>query len=214
MNSFTPAFKENDMPDANLQKLLDHLNSGECVPAGSELHELMHYYATEARKITAAFNHHFCEEEEIRAIMARLTGRPIDASFKLFPPFYSDFGKNIHIGKNVFINCCCCFQDQGGIYIDDGCLIGHQVVIATINHELNPAQRASHTFKPVRIGKNVWIGSGAKIMPGVNIGKNAVIAAGAVVTKDVPTNVVTAGVPARIIREISQDKPAPATYLA
>lgn len=69
----------------------------------------------------------------------KIIGKPVDDTFRLFPPFYTDCGKNITIGKNIFINIGCKFQDQGGIYIDDGSLIRHNVVSATINHDLNPA---------------------------------------------------------------------------
>lgn len=100
------------------------------------------------------------------------------------------------------INAGCCFQDQGGIFIGDDCLIGHQVVIATLNHDLAPAHRGSMRPSPVRIGNNVWIGAHATLLPGVNVGNNSVIAAGAVVSRDVPANTVVAGVPAKIIRTI------------
>ncbi len=119
----------------------------------------------------------------------------------LFPPFYTDFGRNIHIGKHVFINSCCNFQDQGGIYIGDHALIGHRVVLATIDHDLNPYDRTNHCA-PIHIGRRVWIGSGAIITKGVTIGDGAVIAAGAVVTKDVPAYTVVGGVPAKVIKEI------------
>ena len=102
----------------------------------------------------------------------------------------------------MFINSGCCFQDQGGIRLGDGCLIGHQVVIATLNHDLDPAKRGSMIPKKVTLGKNVWVGAHATILPGVTVGDNAVIAAGAVVTKDVPANTVVAVVPAKIIKKI------------
>ena len=105
------------------------------------------------------------------------------------------------MGTNVFINSCCCFQDQGGIVIGDGSLVGHCVVIATINHDPNPARRGDEYLKPVTIGKNVWIGSHATILPGVTIGDGAIVAAGAVVTKDVPVGAAVGGVPARVIKE-------------
>ena len=115
--------------------------------------------------------------EEIREYMRRITGRNIDESFRMFLPFYTDFGKNIRIGGNVFINACCCFQDQGGISIGDGTLIGHRVVIATINHGLRPEGRMDHHIAPVRVGRNVWIGSGSILLPGVTIGDGATVAA-------------------------------------
>ncbi|MDE7290185.1 MAG: sugar O-acetyltransferase, partial [Oscillospiraceae bacterium] len=126
--------------------------------------------------------------------------------FRMFPPFYTDCGKNIHVGKNVFINAGCCFQDQGGITIGDDVLIGHQVVLATLNHDLDPDNRQSMIPKPIVIGNNVWIGSHATILGGVTIGDNAVIAAGAVVTKDVPENTVAGGVPAKIIKKIETER--------
>ena len=138
--------------------------------------------------------------EEIRGLMEQLIGKPVDESFTMFPPFYSDFGKNITIGKRVFINSGCCFQDQGGITIGDGTLIGHHVVLATINHDLAPERRATSHLEPILIGANVWIGANVTVTPGVTIGDGAIIAAGAVVTKDIPPNVIAGGVPAKIIR--------------
>ena len=107
----------------------------------------MSQLAFEAMKITTVLNQGYHEPEEIRTLMEKLTGGPIDESFRMFPPFYTDCGKNIHIGKNVFINCGCHFQDQGGIYIGDGALIGSQVVLATINHGRKPEER---TISPPR----------------------------------------------------------------
>ena len=123
----------------------------------------------------------------------------------MFPPFYTDFGRNIHVGKNVFINSCCQFQDQGGIFIGDGCLIGHSVVMATLNHDMIPEKRQNLHHAPIRLGKNVWVGAHATITSGVTIGDNAVIAAGAVVTKNVPANEVWGGVPAKFIKKITQN---------
>lgn len=185
-----------------LERLLDHLNSGEVVTGGSEYHALMYRYANEAMRITARLNGAYHEPDQVRELLGELFGGPVHKSVILFPPFYSDFGKNIHLGKNIFINSCCCFQDQGGIYIDDGALIGHKTVIATINHGFKPEDRSSNYPKPVHIGKNVWIGANAAILPGVSIGDNAIVAAGAVVAKDVPSDVIVGGVPAKFIRHI------------
>ena len=121
---------------------------------------------------------------------------------QLFPPFYTDCGKNITVGKNVFINSCCHFQDQGGIIIGDNVLIGHSVVIATLNHNQDPNKRASILPKPVKIGNNVWIGSNATILGGVEIQDGAIIAAGAVVTKNVEKNTIVGGIPAEVIKKI------------
>ena len=145
-------------------------------------------------------------QEELRALMTRLTGRPVDETFKMFPPFYTDFGKNITIGRHVFINACCHFQDHGGVTLGDGCQIGHNVVFATLNHGLAPDKRKEMYPAPIRLGKNVWVGSNSTILCGVTVGDNAVIAAGSVVTKDVAPGTVVAGVPARYIKDIDGTK--------
>lgn len=156
----------------------------------------------EAIKITMEMNSQYHTPEELRKIMSRLIGKKVDDTFRLFPPFYTDFGKNITIGKNVFINSGCHFQDQGGITIGDGTLIGHNVVLATINHDLDPKKERKNHYAPIKIGKKVWIGSNATVLPGVTIGNWAVVAAGAVVTKDVPDMTVVGGVPAKLIKTI------------
>lgn len=186
----------------DLNAFLDHLNSGKPVQGGSEAHLFMHGVSQEALRLTAEINGSYHEPEELRSLFSQLIGRPVDETFGLFPPFYTDCGKNIHIGKNVFINMGCKFQDQGGIYIGDGALIGHNVVLATLNHAMSPKDRASMIPAPIRIGKRVWIGANATVLPGVTIGDGAIVAAGAVVTKDVPENTVVAGVPAVPIRHL------------
>ena len=100
------------------------------------------------------------------------------------------------------INACCRFQEQGGIEIGDGSLIGHNTTIATLNHDFNPDKRANLHPSPVKIGKNVWIGSDCTILPGVEIGDGAVIGAGSVVTKNIPANSIAVGNPARVIKQI------------
>nr|WP_274955120.1 DapH/DapD/GlmU-related protein [Anaerostipes butyraticus] len=159
----------------------------------------------EAIQIGMELNTRYHTPEEIVKIMSRLTGRQVDDSFRLFPPFYTDFGKNITFGKDVFINSCCHFQDQGGISIGDGTMIGHSAVLATINHDLEPSKMRKNHYAPIIIGKHVWIGSNATILSGVTIGDWAVVGAGAVVTKDVPPMTVVGGVPAKVIRRI-EDK--------
>lgn len=170
--------------------------------AGSEVGRLMDEAAYAAQRVTARINNEFHTREELCELFSELTGRAVDKSFKLFPPFYTDFGKNIKVGRNVFINSGCCFQDQGGIEIGDGTLIGHQVVIATLNHDPDPEKRGDMFPRPVKIGAKVWIGSHATLLPGVTVGEGAIVAAGAVVTRDVPPRSVVAGVPARVIKSI------------
>lgn len=186
----------------NVERFLEIMDSRQCVIAGSEVHRYMTKLAHDAMKITAELNGRYHEPEEIHQIMEELTGQTVGDGFGLFPPFHTDCGKNIHIGKNVFINSGCHFQDQGGIYIDDGTLIGHGVVLATLNHEQDPDHRSDMYPKPIRIGKRVWIGSNSTITQGVTIGDGAIVAAGAVVTKDVPERTVVGGVPARVMKTI------------
>lgn len=154
-----------------------------------------------AIKKTIYLNTQYHTPAEIVEIMSDLIGQKLDNTFRMFPPFYTDFGRNIHIGREVFINSGCHFQDQGGIYIGDHALIGHNVVLATIDHDLNPFDRHNH-YAPIHIGNRVWIGSNAVITKGVHIGDGAVIAAGAVVTRDVPENTIVGGVPAKVIRTV------------
>jgi acetyltransferase-like isoleucine patch superfamily enzyme len=184
------------------QEFRELMQKGTYVEAGSEIFEAFHKYSQEALKITSEINGKYNPPEKIRELFSKLTESEIDETFGLFPPFYTDCGKNIKIGKNVFINACCRFQDQGGIEIGDGSLIGHNTTIATLNHDFNPAKRQNLTPSPVKIGKNVWIGSDCTILPGVIIGDGAIIGAGSVVTKSVPANAIAVGNPARVIKEI------------
>lgn len=189
-----------------LEAFITALDSGEPVRQGSPVSMKMHELSQEALRLTARLNGSYHSPRELREIFSELIGKPVDEGFGLFPPFYTDCGKNIKLGHNVFINSGCHFQDQGGIEIGDGALIGHGVVLATLDHGLLPEER--HDLKPGRItiGKNVWIGSNSTVLRGVTIGDNAVVAAGAVVTKDVPANTIVGGAPARILREIEPEK--------
>lgn len=186
----------------DLKEFLDYLDSGKKVIGGSEIHIYMSELSQEALKITVDLNSNYYTPVEIIGLFARLTSREIPDSFRLFPPFYTDCGKNIHIGENVFINSGCHFQDQGGIYIGDNCLIGHSVIIATLNHEMEPKHRQDMYPSPVRIGKDAWIGSGTTLLPGVTIGDGAVIGANSTVTRDIPDKAVAVGSPAKVIKYI------------
>ena len=184
-----------------LNEFLSWVKTGK-VLGTDEIHALMGEMSEEARRVTFRLNSSYHTPEEVRELLSELFGYKVPESLRVFPPFYSDFGKNIHVGENVFINACCHFQDHGGVTIGDGCQIGHNVVFATLNHGLQPEERGITYPAPIVLGKNVWVGSNSTILQGVTIGDNAVIAAGAVVTKDVEAGTIVGGVPARFIKRI------------
>ncbi len=190
----------------DLNEFLYHLNQGLTVTGGSEVHRHMIELSNEVMRLTTELNSIYHSPEEIRILMEKITGKPVDQSFVMFPPFYTDCGKNITIGKNVFINAGCKFQDQGGITIGDGSLIGHNAVLATLNHDMAPEKRSNLHPAPIIIGKNVWLGANVTVLPGVTIGDGAIIAAGAVVTKSVLANTIVGGVPAKFIKKIDDSE--------
>lgn len=184
-----------------LDDVLEYFNTDRGEEMTEEMSARVLQQCQNAIKKTIYLNTQYHTPAEIVEIMSDLIGQKLDNTFRMFPPFYTDFGRNIHIGREVFINSGCHFQDQGGIYIGDHALIGHNVVLATIDHDLNPFDRHNH-YAPIHIGNRVWIGSNAVITKGVHIGDGAVIAAGAVVTRDVPENTIVGGVPAKVIRTV------------
>lgn len=152
-------------------------------------------------RLSAALNAS-TDVNQVRERLSEITGMNIDGSTTVFPPFYTNFGRFITLGKNVFINHACSFLDMGGITIEDNVMIGPRVNLTSETHPLNPGERQTVTPKPVMIRRNAWIGAGATVLPGVTIGENAVVAAGALVSRDVPANTVVAGVPAKIVKTI------------
>lgn len=156
----------------------------------------------ETRKLVGELNSGYHSLEDTRSLLARIWGQEVDSSVRMFPPFYTAFGKLTRMGKDVFINFGCTFLDQGGITIEDGVFIGPGVKITTEAHPENPELRHNLLVESVVIRRNAWIGAGAIILPGVTIGENSIVGAGAIVTRDVPDNMVVAGAPARIMREI------------
>ncbi len=199
-----PTIKECEGKAMEEKEYLDRLLAGEAVEAGSEMHCMMHNMSQKAIRICADINTGYHDPDELKTLMEKLTGRPVPEGFGLFPPFNSDCGRNIFLGEHVFINSGCKFQDQGGIFIGDRCLIGHNVVIATLNHFMDPAHRGGMTPKPVRLGDDVWVGSGAILLPGITVGDGAIVAAGAVVTKDVAPYTIVGGNPARSIKQVER----------
>ena len=186
------------------EQLNDFMLSGNEIKGRSPEHGLMHKVSEEARSITAELNSGYHTREEIRLMMSRLTGREVDKSFGMFPPFYSDYGRNIMLGRNVFINHACTFMDRGGITLEDDVFIGPKVCLITENHGLREEERRTLNSHPIRVCKGAWIGAGAIVLPGVTIGEYAVVGAGSVVTHDVPDHVVAAGNPAKIIKSTEE----------
>jgi acetyltransferase-like isoleucine patch superfamily enzyme len=176
--------------------------AGEVISLGDPEYPKIAALITEAQRIIAEMNTGYRDPAEVRSLFSRLTGATVDESFWLLPPFYTDFGKNIRVGRNVFVNHACEFMDRGDITIGDDVLVGPRVNLVTINHPLDPANRRSTHCAPIVINRGAWLGAAVTVMPGVTIGENAVIAANAVVTSDVPNDTVVGGIPARVIKRI------------
>ena len=182
--------------------IFERLQAGE--PLRKDDPEYADFAAVVARtiRLCVEMNTTATDVDEVRRRLSEITGSEIDASTAVFPPFYTNFGRFIRLGKNVFINHACSFLDIGGITIEDDVQIGPRVNLTSENHPLEPADRQTLIPKPVVIKRNAWIGAGATILPGVTIGENAVVAAGAVVSRDVPPNSVVAGIPAKVVKTI------------
>lgn len=161
----------------------------------------------EARRLTQALNTADRSDfAQIRAIVNQLFGKSDETTF-VNPPFYCDYGSNIEVGKNCFINYNCVILDNAKVKIGDNCLIAPNVAIYTAGHTLHPDARSlGYEYGiEITIGDNVWIGGNVVICPGVHIGSNVVIGAGSVVTRDIPDWTLAAGNPCRVIREITEE---------
>ncbi len=158
-----------------------------------------------ATRLSARLSEYCLDEtESIRTAFEELIGKPVGDSFTLIPPFFADYGLNITIGRAVFIGYQCMFEGHGAITIADQVMIASKVNLVTAGHPVGAADRRAYiTAEPITIDTNAWIGTAATVLPGVHIGADAVVAAGAVVTRDVPTATLVAGVPAKVIRDLS-----------
>ena len=188
-----------------MKDILERDRSGEPVSCDEPDYYKIKAVIDKAKRLTQRLNTQELDEEEIRRLFGELTGQNVGSDFTLWTPFYTDFGANIRVGKNVFVNHACTFMDRGGITVGDDVFIGPRVCLITENHGIEPPLRRTLTSKAIRIERGVWIGAGVIVLPGVRVGENAVIGAGSVVTHDVPANVVVAGNPAKVIRRIAEE---------
>ncbi|SUP41757.1 sugar O-acetyltransferase [Veillonella criceti] len=186
------------------QSIFERELAGQVISTKDEEYLAIHKIIRKAQTLTAKLNTGYHEMDEIRHIFSEITNSEIDESFRMNPPFYTDYGHNIHIGKSVFINFNCVFMDRGGIFLDDYALIGPGVHLLTTNHIENPFSRESTQSRPIHIGKRVWLGGNVTVLPGITIGDNSIVGAGSVVIQNVPANVIVAGNPARIIRSLTK----------
>ncbi len=146
------------------------------------------------------------DEERITELL-KLSFAEVGEGTFIQPPYYANWGgANVHLGSDVYANFNLTLVDDGHIYIGDKTMIGPNVTIATAGHPILPSlrEKAMQYNIDVHIGRNVWIGAGSVILPGITVGDNSVIGAGSVVTKDIPANVVAVGNPCRVMREIGK----------
>jgi len=143
------------------------------------------------------------EVELRREILKELLGAHGD-NLWIEPPFYCDYGRNISVGRNVYLNFNCVILDVAPVRLGDNVMFGPNVQVYTATHPIDWRERAQgpECAKPISIGSHVWIGGGTIICPGVQVGDRAVIGAGSVVTKDIPADVFAAGNPCKVIRRL------------
>ncbi len=153
------------------------------------------------------FNQTRPHDLELRQTLLKDMFAEIGEECYIEPPLHANFGgHHVHFGNNVYANFNLTLVDDGHIYVGDKTMIGPNVTIATAGHPIQPTLRYLEMQYniDVHIGKNVWIGAGSVILPGVTIGDNTVIGAGSIVTKDIPSNVVAVGNPCHVMREIGE----------
>ncbi len=185
--------------------IFERMKQGELILENDPEYPILYEALLRGMRITGQLNASYHTKEQTREIISELTGQELDETTWIVPPFYTDFGQFIRLGKKVFVNSGCIFMDRGGITLEDGVFIGPNVNIITENHAENPELRHNVYTKPILIKRNAWIGAAAIILPGVTIGENAIVAAGSVVTKDVPDNMIVGGNPAKAIRKIKME---------
>ena len=194
--------KQTNQLAADGRDIFERLKAGEPLRKDDPQYDQFQAVVSRTIRLCVDMNASVSEIDEVRQRLSAITGQEIDASTAIFPPFYTNFGRFIELGKHVFINHACSFLDIGGITIEDDVQIGPKVNLITENHPLDPADRKTVILKPIVIRRNAWLGAAVTVLPGVTIGENAIVAAGAVVNRDVPPNTVVAGIPARVVKEL------------
>ncbi|WP_204120117.1 sugar O-acetyltransferase [Levilactobacillus wangkuiensis] len=176
--------------------------AGEPLDFNGEDFQIINQTVQRTQELLKKFNHIDQTPEQRRATLSQVVGYSVPESAEINAPVHSDFGPHIFIKDNVYVNQGVMFVDLGGIYLDEGALIGPGAMLITVNHLEDPAQRRNVQARAVHINRNAWIGASAMILPGVTVGENAIVGAGSVVTKDVPANMVVVGSPARVLRRV------------
>lgn len=160
-----------------------------------------------AKRLFRAYNRTTETDVEVREKIKTELFRSVGKNVFIEPDFICELGSNITIGDNVFINFGCIIFDMGEVTIGDNAMFGPRVGIYTTNHAFDAEERVANVVmsKPIHIGNRVWLSADVKIVQGVTIGDNSIIGAGSVVTKDIPSNVIAAGNPCRVIRKITDE---------
>ncbi len=182
--------------------IFERMKKGETIRKDDQGYDQFMEVVSKTIQLCVEMNAMATSVNQVRGKLSEIIGKEIDESTAIFPPFYTNFGRNISLGKNVFINHACSFLDMGGIIIEDEVMLGPRVNLTSENHPLNPNDRKAVIPGPIVIKRNAWIGAGATILPGITVGENAVVAAGAIVNRDVPPHTVVAGIPAKITKTI------------
>ena len=181
----------------------ERMLAGELYMAGSE--ELRED-SRRSRQLTRLFNQTTEEQRAYRKELLKELFYATGEDLYIEPPFRCDYGRNIRVGENFYANFDCVILDVGKVTIGDHVMLAPRVGIYTAGHPLDAGVRTRglEFGKAVTIGNHVWVGANVSINPGVTIGNNVVVGSGSVVTRDIPDNVVAAGNPCRVIRQITE----------
>lgn len=162
---------------------------------------------TRCKDICHEFNSLYpSEEEKQKGLLKGLLGKTGE-EFRVTAPFWCDYGFNIELGENFYVNHSCVILDCAKVTFGDNVFVGPDCGFYTAGHPIDAKQRNQglEYARPIHVGDNVWIGGGVRVLPGVSIGEGTVIGSGSVVTKDIPPRVIAAGNPCRVIREIEEE---------